>query len=220
MLYQSAKKLGGMYSMKRKVCLVEDDDIIRNSYELIINNHDKYYVVGAYDNCEGFLKNAMRDSPDVVLMDINLPGMNGIEGISKLKKKLPNVEIIVFTVHEDKDIIIEALKAGATGYLLKHTKYAEVIEGLDCILEGGAPMSKAIARKLVGSFHRNHQSPLTARETEVLGHLSEGKSYTVIAEELYIGKETTKTHIKNIYSKLLVNSKADAIKVAKEQRWI
>ena len=209
-----------MFSMKRKVCLVEDDEILRNSYELIINNYDKYCVVGAYGTCETFLKNAIRDAPDVVLMDINLPGMNGIDGISKLKKKLPNVEIIVFTVYEDKDIIIEALRAGATGYLLKHTRYAEVLEGLDNILEGGAPMSKAIARKLVCSFHRNYESPLTSRETEVLGHLSEGKSYKVIAEQLRIGKETTKTHIKNIYSKLLVNSKADAIKVAKEHRWI
>ena len=203
-----------------KICLVEDDHIIREGFVMLLNENQHFRVVNAYNNCEDFLKNVQHDKPNVVLMDIELPGMNGIEGIERSKKVYPHAQIIVVTVYENDDLVFKALCAGAGGYLTKNMPPSRLIDAIREIMGGGAPMSTNIARLVVASFQKNHNSPLSSRETEVLELLSRGKSYTNIAEELFIDKETVRTHIKNIYWKLEVHSKAEAIEKAMKEKLI
>jgi DNA-binding NarL/FixJ family response regulator len=153
-------------------------------------------------------------------MDIELPGMNGIEGIEKIKKLRPRTNIIVVTVYDNDSLVFQALCAGAGGYLTKNMQPARLLEAIKDIQEGGAPMSTNIARMVVSSFQKNRNSPLTSRETEVLELLSKGKSYSTIADELFVDKETIRTHIKNIYWKLEVHSKAEAIEKALKNKLI
>ncbi len=203
-----------------KICLVEDDNIIREGFVLLLNENQGFKVVNSYNNCEDFLKNLHNDKPNVVLMDIELPGMNGIEGIERVKKVYPQAQVIVVTVYENDELVFKALCAGAGGYLTKNMPPSRLIDAIREIMGGGAPMSTNIARLVVASFQKNHNSPLSARETEVLELLSKGKSYTNIAEDLFIDKETVRTHIKNIYWKLEVHSKAEAIEKAVKEKLI
>jgi DNA-binding NarL/FixJ family response regulator len=203
-----------------KICLVEDDNIIREGFVLLLNENQGFKVVNSYNNCEDFLKNLHSDKPNVVLMDIELPGMNGIEGIERVKKVYPQAQVIVVTVYENDELVFKALCAGAGGYLTKNMPPNRLIDAIREIMGGGAPMSTNIARLVVASFQKNHNSPLSGRETEVLELLSKGKSYTNIAEDLFIDKETVRTHIKNIYWKLEVHSKAEAIEKAVKEKLI
>ena len=187
---------------------------------MLIDSTTNYQVVSAYSNCEDAIKNILPDNPDIILMDIELPGMSGIEGIKIIKKQLPETNIIMITVHENGELVFDALCAGACGYITKTSNYSKLLEGIEEALSGGAPMSSNIARMVVESFQKNSNSPLTKRETQVLELLSKGKSYSVIADELFIHKETVKSHIKNIYYKLQVNSKADAIEKALKEKFI
>jgi DNA-binding NarL/FixJ family response regulator len=205
---------------KKRVLIVEDDEEIRNSFSLIVNSSQKFMVVNAYGKCEDAIVNLNRDRAEIVLMDIELPGMNGIQGTRIIKEKLPHTEIVMVSVYEDSELVFEALKAGASGYITKSANYLELLSALDEIVKGGAPMSSKIARMVIDNFHVNPNSPLTKRETEILQLISEGKTYTQISEELFISKETAKTHIKNIYSKLQVNSKSEAIAKATQDRLI
>lgn len=205
---------------KKRVLIVEDDPEIRNSFSLIVNSSQKFMVVNAYGNCEDAIANLGKDRPEIVLMDVELPGMNGIKGTKIIKDKLPSAEIVMVTVYEDSDLVFEALKAGASGYITKSANYVELLSALEEIARGGAPMSSRIARMVIDNFHVNPNSPLTKRETEILQLISEGKTYTQISEELFISKETAKTHIKNIYSKLQVNSKAEALAKASSEKLI
>lgn len=205
---------------KKRVMIVEDDQEIRNSFSLIVNSSQKFMVVNAYSNCEDALDNIHRDKPEIVLMDIELPGMNGIQGTKIIKDKSPHIDIVMVSVYEDSELVFEALKAGASGYITKSSNYMELLSALEEIMKGGAPMSSRIARMVIDNFHVNPNSPLTKRETEILQLISEGKTYTQISEELFISKETSKTHIKNIYSKLQVNSKSEAIAKANLEKLI
>lgn len=205
---------------KKRVLLVEDDQEIRNSFSLIVNSSQKFSVVSAYGSCEEAISNFNRDKPEIVLMDIELPGMNGIQGTKQIKDKYPYTEIIMVSVYEDSELVFEALKAGASGYITKSANYLELLTALEEITKGGAPMSSRIARMVIDNFHVNPNSPLTKRETEILQLIAEGKTYTQISEELFISKETAKTHIKNIYSKLQVNSKSEAIAKANLEKLI
>lgn len=205
---------------KKRVLIVEDDAEIRNSFVLIVNSSEKFGVVNAYGSCEEAIKHLGADKPDYVLMDIELPGMNGIQGTRIIKDKSPNSEIIMVTVYEDNELVFEAMKAGATGYITKSANHLELLSALEEISKGGAPMSSKIARLVIDNFHINPNSPLTKRETEILTLISEGKTYTQISEELFISKETSKTHIKNIYSKLQVNSKSQALAKAAQEKLI
>lgn len=205
---------------KKRVLVVEDDQEIRNSFSLIINSSQKFMVVNAYSKCEDAIDNLSRDRAEIILMDIELPGMNGIQGTKIIKDKSPHSEIIMVSVYEDSDLVFEALKAGASGYITKSANYLELLSALEEIIKGGAPMSSKIARMVIDNFHVNPNSPLTKRETEILQLISEGKTYTQISEELFISKETAKTHIKNIYSKLQVNSKSEAIAKATLEKLI
>jgi DNA-binding NarL/FixJ family response regulator len=205
---------------KKRILIVEDDQEIRNSFSLIVNSSQKFMVINSYGNCEDAIENLNRDKPEIVLMDIELPGMNGIQGTKIIKDKSPHTEIVMVTVYEDSELVFEALKAGASGYITKSANYMELLSALEEISKGGAPMSSRIARMVIDNYHVNPNSPLTKRETEILQLISEGKTYTQISEELFISKETSKTHIKNIYSKLQVNSKSEAIAKANLEKLI
>lgn len=205
---------------KKRVLIVEDDQEIRNSFSLIVNSSQKFIVINAYGSCEEAIDHLNRDRPEIILMDIELPGINGIQGAKTIKGKSPHSDIIMVTVYEDSELVFEALKAGASGYITKSANYLELLSALDEIVKGGAPMSSRIARMVIDNFHVNPNSPLTRRETEILQLISEGKTYTQISEELFISKETAKTHIKNIYSKLQVNSKSGAIAKANLEKLI
>jgi DNA-binding NarL/FixJ family response regulator len=207
--------------MKHRVIIVEDDDIIRQLFSTLISTSEGLELAGAFGSADKALKEIAPLTPDVVLMDIELPGTNGIDAIPLIKKQLPNCLIIVVTVYENDELVFKALCNGASGYLTKNVKSEKLIESIHEVLKGGAPMSSNIARLVVSSFHRNiNSNPLTPREQEVLELLASGKSYTSIADKLFVDKETIRTHIKNIYVKLEVHSKADAIAKAKKDRLI
>lgn len=215
---ESPEKTPELY--KPKIMIVEDDEIIRESFISLINYSGKFCCTEAYENCEKAIKNFKRVDPDIVLMDIELPGMSGIEGIKRIKKLKTETNIIVITIHSEDEKVFEALCAGANGYLVKNILPNKLIDSLEEVYRGGAPMSTEIARKVIESFHQNINSPLSPRETEVLHLLAKGKSYTMIANQLFIDKETVRTHIKNIYLKLNVNSKASAIERASKDKLI
>ncbi len=208
-------------SFKKRVLIIEDDPEIRHSFEVIVNSSQNFVVISTYNNCEAAIKHLSADKPEIVLMDIGLPGgMNGIQGTKIIKEKSPSTEIVMVTVYEDSELVFEALKSGASGYITKSANYEELLAALEEIVRGGAPMSSKIARMVIANFHVNLNSPLTKRETEILSLIAEGKTYTQISEELFISKETSKTHIKNIYSKLQVKCKSEAIAKANLEKLI
>ena len=161
---------------KKRVLIVEDDQEIRNSFTLIVNSSQKFTVVNAYGKCEDAIDNLSRDKAEIILMDIELPGMNGIQGTKIIKDKAPHTDIVMVSVYEDSELVFEALKAGASGYITKSANYMELLGALEEIIRGGAPMSSKIARMVIDNFHVNPNSPLTKRETEILQLISEGKT--------------------------------------------
>jgi len=202
------------------VALIEDDATIREGYAYLIGQAEGFTVVGAYGSIEDALKKIGNHPPDVLLLDVELPGASGIEALPKLKKVLPDTQILILTVYEEESLIFRALGNGASGYLTKNTPANKIMEAIREVMSGGGPMSAHIAKMVISSFKRSDTSPLTRRETEILEQIATGKSRKRIADELYIDLETVKSHIKNIYHKLDVHSKADAIKTAKEQKFI
>ncbi len=205
---------------KIKVVIVEDDELIRESFAGFINETESLICSANYGYCEHAIDNLQEDNPNIILMDIELPGISGIEGTKRIKKINQEIDIIVVTIHEHDKIVFDALCAGASGYLTKNISPQKLIDSIIEAYNGGAPMSTNIARMVVKSFHKNSSSPLSPRETEVLQLISKGKSYSMIADELFIDKETVRSHIKNIYIKLEVHSKAQAIEKAEQQKLI
>lgn len=203
-----------------RVAIIEDDETIREGYAFLIGNTKGYKIVGTYVSYEEAVKRIASDKPDVILLDVELPGITGIEALPKLKKLLPDTHILILTVYEQEVLIFRALGNGAAGYLTKNTQPEKIVAAIHEVMEGGGPMSAHIARMVISSFKRNEATPLTRRETEILEQISTGKSRKRIADELYIDLETVKSHIKNIYHKLDVHSKADAIKAARDNKFI
>jgi len=203
-----------------KVSIIEDDETLRDGYAFLIGATEGYDVISTYCSYDEASKKIAADKPDVILLDIELPGVNGIDAIPKLKKLLPNCYILILTVYESEKQIFNALAAGASGYLTKNTPSAKIIESIKEVREGGGPMSINIARLVIRSFQKNQESPLSKRETQILELIGEGKSRGQIANELFIDLETVRSHIKNIYLKLDVNSRADAIKLARQNKLI
>jgi DNA-binding NarL/FixJ family response regulator len=202
------------------ISIVEDDDAIRESLALLIDGTPGYCCISTYGDCETAVKGIEKDSPDVVLMDIELPGMSGIEGVRILRGKMPDIDIIMLTVHKDDKLVFQSLCAGACGYLTKNTTPARLLEAIREVYDGGAPMTTNIARMIVTSFQITPHSQLTKRETEVLAQLCEGLSYKMIADELCISEKTVHFHIKNIYKKLQVHSSAEAVAKALKERLV
>jgi len=200
-----------------RIALVEDDEKIRSNLIMLLEEAKGFRCVGAYPDAETALKDMSYKSPEIVLMDINLPGMNGIECTYNLKAKMPKLQIVMLTVYEDTGRIFQALQAGAVGYLLKLTKPEEILTALNEVSLGGSPMSAQIARKVVQSFHRKQVKPsedqaqLTMREEQVLNLLSKGYLYKEIAVELSISSDTVHNHIRKIYEKLQVHSRTEAV---------
>ena len=202
--------------MAISVCIVEDDNIILEMFSEIINGSDACRLVMAFDTAEAFMKEVHRLLPDVVIMDIQLPGRNGIECTRELKMKYPEMQFLMCSVLDDNDNIFDALCAGATGYLLKNIDANKLIQSIIEIYNGESPMSGVIARKVLRSF-QNSKSPemqlslLSEREREILHYLSRGYRYKEIASRINISIETVRTHIRNIYDKLQVSSRTDAL---------
>jgi len=198
-----------------KVSIVEDNAQFRSTLGNVINRSEGFKCIGQYGSAEEALEEIPKNVPDVVLMDINLPGMNGVECVARLKKLCPDTQIVMLTVYEDTDNIFNALKAGATGYLLKRTTREELLEAIRDVYRGGSPMTTHIARKVVQSFQKMESSSpteaLTAREQEVLECLAKGFLYKEIADKLGISYETVRTHIRRIYEKLQVRSRTEAV---------
>ena len=205
---------------ERRVVIVEDNSELRELYSFMINGIENYKVMNVYESCESAISNIGQDKPDVILMDLELPGMSGVVGIGQIKSKFPRIEIIVITILENDEAVFQALSAGASGYLSKTAGIAEIERALKQIEAGGAYMTSRVARKVIESFQKSHFSPLTQRETEVLALIARGKTYSMIANDLNIANETVKSHIKNIYSKLQVETKADAISKALKEKFI
>lgn len=203
-----------------RIVIIEDNSKIREAFTEVINSTGKYTVAGHYNNCEDAIARLNSDSPDVVLMDIDLPGMNGIEGTIKIKKQCPECIVLIITVFEDGEKVFQSLCAGASGYLVKNANLETIVANIDEALAGGAPMSLHIAKMVVQSFKRENASPLTEREIQVLQSIAQGKSYTKVGQDLFISRETVRSHIKSIYQKLSVNNRAAVLKIAGDNKWI
>lgn len=199
-----------------KIVIVEDDQTVREGLKMLISGSAGFICVGAFSNGEEALHEIPLLRPDVILMDINLPGINGIECISKLKKDNQELLFIMLTIFEDTDAIFNSLEAGASGYLLKNTPPSKLIESIQEVYNGGSPMSSEIARKVVDSFNHNVKSRvesyfnLTTREKEVLSYLAQGYLYKEIADIMHISIDTVRTHIRKIYDKLQVKTRTEA----------
>lgn len=199
---------------KISVAIVEDDDEIRLMLERLIDNTPGFSCKHVFNNCESAAERIKKFHPEVVLMDIELPGISGIEGVKKLKPVMPDTDFIMLTIRDDDDSIFRSLCAGAVGYLLKDTQPAKLLSAINEVREGGSPISPSIARKITYSFHPTSESPLSDRETEILRKLCDGHNYVAIADMLFISGHTVRAHIKNIYRKLEVNSRAEVVKKA------
>lgn len=202
------------------VAIVEDDHDIRRALELLVGGTPGFACSGAHANCETALPGIAARPPDVVLMDIELPGMSGVDGVREIRRNLPDLDIVMLTIREDDQTVFDALCAGACGYLLKTSPPARILDAIREVHEGGAPMSPPIARMVARSFQGLRPSPLTPRESEVLTMLCKGKSYRAIATALCISQGTVHSHLKNIYRKLEVGSKSEAIVKAFQDRLI
>lgn len=204
----------------KKIAIIEDNELIREGFAALVSDAEGYALTGKYGSCEEAMKKISTNVPDLVLMDIDLPGIDGIEGTKQIKKHFPKCIVLIITVIQDSEKVFRSLCAGAGGYIIKNSDTDYILRIIEEAFAGGAPMSLQIAKMVVQSFNRNQDSPLSDRERDVLQRISEGKSYSKIADELFISKETVRSHIKNIYQKLAVNSKAEALRVAGNNRWM
>jgi DNA-binding NarL/FixJ family response regulator len=198
------------------VSIVEDNEQLRKTLARVISRAEGFTCQSDFGTAEAALETLPKEPPNVVLMDINLPGMNGVECVRRLKETAPNILSVMLTVYEDTENIFNALAAGASGYLLKRTKSAELLEAIREVHRGGSPMTTHIARKVTQSFQRAGPSiqpteNLSPREQEVLDFLSQGLMYKEIAEKLGISYETVHTYIRRIYEKLQVRTRTEAV---------
>ncbi|BDD03846.1 response regulator transcription factor [Aureibacter tunicatorum] len=199
--------------LKTKIFIIEDNPILLELYEEILSEEPSFIVTGCFESVEESIPSAKSSPPDVILMDIGLPGVNGIEGLKMHKKINSKVLTIMITVHEESNTVFEALKAGAIGYLTKTTSPDELIAKTKEAISGGAPMSANIARKVITFFQSPDLNELTGKENEVANSLASGMSYASIAREMDVSVNTIKYHIRNIYEKLHVNSKQGLIDI-------
>ncbi|HEV9036095.1 MAG TPA: response regulator transcription factor [Puia sp.] len=198
-----------------QVAIVEDIREIREGLQMLINFSDSFNCSQVYASGEDALKGLPTENPDVVLMDINLPGMTGVECVRRVKPLCPATQFIMSTVYEDDENVFESLKASATGYLLKKTVPARILEAIAEVHQGGSPMSTQIARRIIVTFQKKDgiaaADELTSREKEILKSLSEGLRYKEIAARFRISMDTVRSHARNIYEKLQVQSRTEAL---------
>lgn len=201
--------------MPIRVSIVEDLAEIREGLVELVRSDKELLMIGSFEDAESAVQKLPDLQADIVLMDINLPGMSGIDCIKSVKEKCPGTQFMMFTVYENDDKVLQAMQAGATGYLLKRTKPNQIIDGIKELNQGGSPMSSNIARKLLNIFLHEKKATkkeiLSDRENEVLELLADGLLYKEIAERLYIGHGTVRQHLHNIYEKLHVHNRTEAV---------
>lgn len=212
--------------MNIRVLLFEDNDAYRDSLVTLLVLKPGFECVGSFPNCEQAVEKVELLKPDVVLMDVDMPKVNGIEGLTAIRKQFPNLKILMQTVFEDDEKVFACICAGADGYILKKASPTELLAGIEDVMNGGAPMTPAIARKVLKLA--SLQTPqtkgevfdLSARELEVLGLLVKGMSYKMIGDKLFISTSTVNSHIRKIYEKLQVHSVSAAVAIAVEKRLV
>jgi DNA-binding NarL/FixJ family response regulator len=210
-------------SNRIKLVLVEDHDDFRISMNFLLNSNPDLFCA-CFSKAEDALNYVKSSCPDVVIMDINLPGMSGIECTHLIRSACPQTQVMMCTVHEDDEKIFDALKAGASGYMLKRASINEIFDAIQQVYHGGSPMSPSIARKVVASFRPdNKQADLAAtlspRENEILDHLAQGYRIKEIADQLFVSVNTIRTHIRHIYEKLQVQSRVEALNKTGKSRY-
>ena len=206
-----------------RVQIYEDNDELRNMLSMLLTHSAGFELCGAFSNCAEAITNVTENKPDVILCDIDMPGVDGITGVRMIRKENKKVLILMYTVFDDNEHLFDALCEGANGYLLKGDSPAEILNAIKEVHEGGAPMSPAIARKVIGFFgqqRKTNDSALTEREKEILLLMVQGKSAKMIASHTGITFQTVRTHIKNIYEKLHVHSQTEAVSKAIKERLV
>ncbi|MEO6537520.1 MAG: response regulator transcription factor [Ferruginibacter sp.] len=206
-----------------KVIIFDDNDLLRDSITMLLQDNADFTLAGSYSHCLDVAENIMNTKPDVVIMDIDMPGMNGIEGVKLIRKNFPAVQILMFTVFDEDEKVFAAIKAGAGGYILKNAEPQNLLHAISEVYSGGAPMAPGIARKVL--HHLQATLPedqkdyhLSMREKEVLSLLVHGLSYKMIAAKLSITYDTVRAHMKKIYEKLHVSSMTEAVAKAINQK--
>ena len=207
-----------------KVIMFDDNDSLRDSISMLLQDTPDFTLIDAYSHCLDVIDNIKKTQPDVVLMDIDMPGMNGIEGVRLIRNHFPTVQILMLTVFEDEEKVFAAIKAGAGGYILKNAEPKQLLAAISEVYNGGAPMTPIIAKKVLHQFQ--HLQPeeikedyhLSLREKEVLNLLVDGLSYKMIASKLNITYDTVRAHMKKIYEKLHVTSMTEAVAKAINQK--
>lgn len=202
--------------MQIKVAIVDDDEGIRSSLAALIRRAPDMKPAGEYPDAESALKEIPRNPPDVVLMDINMPGMNGVQCVEQLKSTLPTVQVLMLTVYEDSDSLFNSLRAGASGYLLKRTASARLLEAIKDVHAGGSPMTPQLARRVVQFFSKPAREDsavarLTPGEREFLDQLANGYAYKEIADRMKISIDTVRSYVRTVYEKLHVHSRTEAV---------
>ena len=200
-----------------KVAIFDDNDFLRDSISMLLKDTKDFTLCGSYAHCLDVIENISEANPDVVIMDIDMPGINGIEGVNLIRKKFPYLQILMFTVFDDDEKIFAAIKAGAGGYMLKNVQPQQLLAAISEVFNGGAPMTPGIARKVLRQFQHilpeqsKEDYHLSEREKEVLSLLVDGLSYKMISAKLNITYDTVRAHMKKIYEKLHVSSMTEAV---------
>ena len=205
--------------MMIKVSIYEDNAKLRQAMCMLISSQDDLQLMGSYENCVNILQNCQESMPDIILMDIDMPLVNGIEGLRMIRPKLPLINVLMLTVFEENEKIFEAIQSGASGYLLKNSSLEDIIKAIHTVQEGGAPLSPYVAKKILAYHSMQLNNPknqlaekLSDRELEVIQLLADGNSAKMIAERMFLSQNTILTHLKRIYQKLEVHSAIEAIK--------
>lgn len=201
-----------------RVAIVEDDSVTRETLKLLLSYEPPIDDVQVFESGESFLRNIENFNTDVLLVDLDLPGMHGTELIQKVKLERPELDILVYTIYEDRENVFSAIKAGASGYILKGRSARDLIESLLALQQGGAPMSPRIARKVLSEFQKIavEENPLSPKENRIIRYIEEGLTYNIIAERLGISPHTVHNHIKNIYGKLHAGNRIEALNRARK----
>ncbi len=206
-----------------RLAILEDNVTLLDNLRVVLGGEGGITVVGAFSTAEDALANLKRTSPEIMLVDIGLPGISGIDFIKLAKAEDPNLEMLVYSAYDDWKTVSLAFSAGAMGYILKSAKPRQLVEAIMDLYEGGAPMSPRIARMIVTEFHAKIDSGadvLSQREREILGGMDKGMTYREIAKTLLVSPHTVRTHIRNIYEKLPATSKSEALRKAKKSGWL